>query len=175
MKKKSIFKITLSAIFAAIICAATMIAIPSPTSNGYLNVGDCFVILSAWVLSPAYGVLAAGIGSALSDVILGYAYYAPATLIIKMLMAFMCGIIYRKMNKHNKKTSPISMLVSGLIAEVIMVLGYFLYDSWVLGNAAAAALAGVPGNCAQGVVGVVGSIVIMLALQKTGFNKKLGA
>ncbi len=102
-----------------------MVAIPSPTSNGYLNVGDCFVILAAWVLSPACGLMAAGIGAALSDVILGYAYYAPGTLVIKILMALVCGLVYKKMIKSNKKMQITACAVSGFLAEIIMVSGYF--------------------------------------------------
>ena len=80
MKLKKIQTLASSALFAAIICIATFIVkIPSPATNGYFNLGDCFVILSGLLLSPVYGALAAGIGSALADILSGYAQYAPAT------------------------------------------------------------------------------------------------
>ena len=72
---------------AALTCIATMvIKIPSPL-NGYLNLGDCVVLLAGWMLSPVYGFLAAGVGSALADLFSGYVVYAPATFVIKGLMA----------------------------------------------------------------------------------------
>ena len=76
-----------SALMAALTCAATMvIKIPSPL-NGYLNLGDCIVLVAGWMLTPTYGFLAAGLGSALADLFSGYVTYAPATFLIKGLMA----------------------------------------------------------------------------------------
>mgnify|MGYP004671995547 CR=1 FL=1 len=41
-------KLVFSALMAALVYAATMmIQIPSPM-NGYVNLGDCFVLLSGW-------------------------------------------------------------------------------------------------------------------------------
>ena len=78
-------KIVMAAMLAALVCVATMIVkIPSPL-KGYLNLGDCVVLLSGWILSPVYGFLAAGIGSALADLFSGYVTYAPATFIICLL------------------------------------------------------------------------------------------
>lgn len=66
-------KLVLAAMFAALSCVATMvIQIPSPMS-GYVNLGDCFVLLGGVVLGPVWGFLAGGVGSMLADVILGYA------------------------------------------------------------------------------------------------------
>ena len=84
---------------AALCCVATMIIkIPSPL-KGYLNLGDCIVLLSGFMLSPLYGFLAAGIGSALADVFSGYVVYAPATFLIKGLMALAAFGIYKALNK----------------------------------------------------------------------------
>lgn len=55
--------------------------------NGFVNLGDCFVLLSGWLLGPWWGGAAGGIGSMLADLLLGYGHYAPGTLIIKGLMA----------------------------------------------------------------------------------------
>ena len=64
--KDKLLKICVTAMFAALICVATMlIQIPSPL-NGYVNFGDCFILIAAWVLGPVYGFAAGGIGSALA-------------------------------------------------------------------------------------------------------------
>ena len=45
-------KIVMASLLAALCCVATMIIkIPSPL-KGYLNLGDCVVLLSGWILSP---------------------------------------------------------------------------------------------------------------------------
>ena len=80
-------QIVTAALFAALACVATMvIKIPSPM-DGYLNLGDCVVLAAGWLLAPGYGFLAAGLGSGLADLFSGYAAYAPATFVIKGLMA----------------------------------------------------------------------------------------
>ena len=69
---RRIKKIVVAALLAALVCLATMLfKVPSPM-KGYLNLGDGIVLLAGWLLSPAYGFLAAGVGSALADVFSGY-------------------------------------------------------------------------------------------------------
>ena len=68
MSHESLRKLVQSALFAALCTAMTLvIQVPSPVS-GYVNLGDCGVLLSAWVLGPWYGGAAAGIGSMLADI-----------------------------------------------------------------------------------------------------------
>ena len=51
-------KLVTAALFAALACVATMIIkFPSPL-KGYLNIGDCIVLLCGWMLSPVYGFVA---------------------------------------------------------------------------------------------------------------------
>ena len=87
MENQKVRKLVLSALMAALVYVATsIIQIPSPV-NGYVNLGDCFVLLSGWLLGPWYGAAAAGIGSMLVDLLSGYGHYVPGTLIIKGLAA----------------------------------------------------------------------------------------
>ena len=65
MENQKVRKLVLSALMAALVYVATsIIQIPSPV-NGYVNLGDCFVLLSGWLLGPWYGAAAAGIGSSM--------------------------------------------------------------------------------------------------------------
>ena len=58
MKESKTKKIVITSMLAALCCVATMIIkIPSPL-KGYLNLGDCVVLLSGWMLSPLYGFFA---------------------------------------------------------------------------------------------------------------------
>lgn len=99
MNDKKIRKLVLAALLAALVCVATMVVqIPSPM-QGYVNLGDCFVLLSGWLLGPWYGFAAGGIGSMLADIFLGYAHYAPGTLVIKGVMALVAALMYEKMGR----------------------------------------------------------------------------
>lgn len=60
MKQTKLRTLILAAMFAALTCVATMIIhIPSPI-GGYFNLGDCMVLLSAFVLGPVWGTAAGG-------------------------------------------------------------------------------------------------------------------
>ncbi len=167
-------KMILSALFAALTCVGTMIIkIPTPTL-GYIHPGDGFVILSGLLLGPLWGGLAAGIGSALSDLIGGYFIYVPVTFIIKALSAIVAFVSYRAVSKLFKNKSIISLIVSGLAAEAIMVAGYFLFEIFMLSvvnhtsliAGVASALAGIIPNVIQGVVGIILSSVLYPLLRR---------
>ena len=103
MKSKT-QKIVITSMLAALTCIATMIIkIPSPL-KGYINLGDGVVLLSGWFLSPFYGFLAAGVGSSLADLFLGYATYAPSTFLIKKIMALSACLIFKYFNTEYVKT-----------------------------------------------------------------------
>lgn len=154
-------KLVVTALLAALTTVSTMV-IQIPLPFGYVNLGDMFVLLSAFVLGSWYGVISAGIGSALADIILGYAIYAPGTFVIKGLMAFVAGIIV-KIFSHKCKSKIILYTIAGLVAEVIMVIGYFFYDAVIL-SYSWSALASVLGNLIQGAIGVVLAVMITKVL-----------
>ena len=157
-------RLVYTALFTALTTVATLvIQVPSPMS-GYVNLGDAMVLLSAWILGPVYGTAAAGIGSMLADLLSGYAYYAPGTLVIKCLMAFVAAQVFLVL-KDKVKGKHFAKVVSGLLAEIIMVVGYFGYAGLILGNGLSAALS-IPGNLVQGGFGIVVSTVVYLALSQ---------
>lgn len=167
MKTKNIKLLVLAALFTALTCVATMvIQIPSPMS-GYVNLGDCLVLLSAWVLGPFVGAAAGGIGSMLADVITGYAYYAPGTLIIKALMALVAGLIFRAQAGRNGRGGAAlgARVMGGIAAEAIMIVGYFAYAAVILQNGLGA-LASVPGNAVQAAFGFVAALLLVQILEK---------
>ncbi len=153
---KKTLKLVMAAMFCALSCVATMvIRIPSPM-NGYVNLGDCFVLLGGWFLGPYYGFLAGGVGSALADFILGYGHYVPGTFVIKGLMGLAAALLFKKFGGGTK-----SLVISGFIAEVIMVLGYFGFASLLLGKGLGAARS-IPGNIFQGAVGLIAGTLLYL-------------
>ncbi len=158
-------KITAASMLAAMTCIATMIIkVPTLGTNGYVNIGDAMVLVSAWVMGNPYGALAAGIGSALADILSGYASYAPATAIIKFLMAFAAAVICKAAS--SKKRSRFAAHIAGsIVAEAIMTAGYFLYEATVLGYGLAAS-ASIVSNLVQGGVCMVLANAIIQVLLK---------
>lgn len=166
MKENKIFKIVLSAVFCALVFTMTFIAIPAP-SVGNVNLGDCMVILSACLIGGWYGVFAGALGSALCDLANGYAIYAPGTLIIKALMVVVI-LMARKFVFKNQKS--LSLVVSGVCAEVVMIIGYFIYESLILGYGMGA-LMNIPFNAIQGVINLIVAVVLFATLKKAGILK----
>lgn len=161
MRNINIKKMVFSAMFAAIICVATMV-IQIPIPNGYINLGEAFVLIAGFVLGPLYGGFAAGIGSCIADLI-GFPAYAPATFVIKFLVAMTASYVSKKSKMRFK------YIIASCLGEVIMVLGYFIYESVFVGLRFGA-LASVPFNIIQGAVGAFIAVVIINVLNK---NKTL--
>ena len=72
MKQESkwIYRVTLTAVFAALVFVSSMISVPIPVAIGdvtRIHLGNIFCLLSGLVLGPVGGGLAAGLGSALYD------------------------------------------------------------------------------------------------------------
>ncbi len=172
MRNKKLQLLVMSALLAALVCAATaVIHIPSPM-NGYVNLGDCFVLLCGWLLGPYFGFFAAGAGSALADLLLGYPHYIPGTFVIKGLMAVTAWLLTKVLVKAFRGKVSAARIVSAVGAEAVMVAGYFLYASLLLGKGLAAA-ASIPGNLIQGVCGAISSVLIMEIFDRTGLSEKI--
>lgn len=155
--------IVIASMFAALCCVATMIIkIPSPL-KGYLNLGDCVVLISGWFLSPAYGFAAAGIGSALADLFSGYVVYAPATFLIKGIMALITYLCFNGM--HNKLGNAPSRIIGGAIAEIEMILGYFVFEGFMYGFVPS--VVNIPANGVQGIAGLVIGLILAKIFEKS--------
>ena len=166
MKKNDITRLCMAAMFAALICVATIvIQIPSPI-GGFLNFGDCFILIGAWTLGPIYGFAAGAIGSAMADIITGYAVYAPATFVIKGVIAVLAAVIYRLLCRRESAPKLLCHAVAAAAAELWMMLGYYIYDAVVMGYGFAGAAAALPMNAVQGIVGAAAGCAVITLLSR---------
>ena len=160
MQNDKTINLVKAALFMALITISTVIIrIPSPT-QGYVNLGDCFVILSAWLIGPAYGAIASGVGSLISDIIAGVPYYAIGSFFVKGIAALVCGLIF------SKDKGIGNLIVSSTLCEIIVVLGYFGYSALIIGKGLAAALS-IPGNLIQGALGIILALAIYHLVKNT--------
>ena len=155
-------RIVITALMAAMVCVATMmIKIPSPL-KGYLNIGDCIVLLCGWLLTPGYGFVAAGLGSALADVFSGYITYAPATFLIKGSMSFIAFACFELMNKRLGRLP--SQIIGAVLAEIVMVLGYYVFEGFMYGFIPSAV--NIPANAVQGTAGLILGIILVKVFER---------
>ena len=155
-------KIVIAALITALACVATMIIkIPSPL-KGYINLGDCIVLVAGWMLSPIYGFLAAGLGSALADLFSGYITYAPATFIIKGAMALVAFGCFKLLNKKTGKLA--AQIIGAILAEIVMIAGYFVFEGFLYGFGPS--LVNIPANAMQAVAGIIIGIILIKIIEK---------
>lgn len=158
---KTTKRLVTASLLAALCCVATMIIkLPSPL-GGYINLGDCIVLLSGAVLSPSLAFLSSALGSMLADVLSGFALYAPATFLIKGIMA----LFFSKFGK-GKGGKTIAVAAA---TEAIMILGYLLFESFIYGFVPS--LSNVPANAVQGALGVVLGLILINVFKKTKILK----
>ncbi len=167
---RSVEKLIYTALFSTLVFIGTQF-IKIPLAVGYLNVGDCFVLLSGWIIGGGWAMLGAGIGAGLADLLSGYVIYAPVTVIIKAIMALISFIGYKLVSKRSNRVLTTGYIISGIVAEIIMVIGYYLFEGCLYSfQTAGIALIG---NLIQGAIAIVSSVIMISILEKTKVIKKL--
>lgn len=225
-----------AAIFTAVVCIATVVLkVDIPQTQGYFNIGDSMVYVSALLFGPFVGAFAGGVGSMLGDLILQAPWYAPGTIVIKGIEGWLVGYVSFRSNPLEKwerfwrlftvflgislgytiymlgsvyysvewqftpfgvnvgtvQLDPTFWIIVALLLEALivyvgvrldrrvawygvaiivggaeMILGYFLYEFYVL-NYGYAALYEIPFNIGQTIVGLALAIPIVKTVRKT--------
>ena len=164
MKYKTIKRIALGGILAAAtILLTTLVSIPIPGGLGFVNLGDAGVLTAAFLLGGPWGALCGGAASALSDLLLGYGHYAPATFLIKGGMALVFGLLYRALPNRVR-------VAAFFIASLLVPAGYFLYETILYGAVAAAP--NLLFNLVQGLIGAGIALAVCKISEKTGLRGK---
>lgn len=119
-------ELVITALMTALVFLAGSV-IKIPTVGGFVHIGDCMVFLSVIVLGKKKGALSSGLGMFLVDISGGYYIWAPFTLVIKFVMAYITGFIIEKMNKDDKLVIKFKMIyMAAFIAGgIFMIIGYF--------------------------------------------------
>lgn len=155
MSKKT-QKLALGGMLSALVLLLTsIIKIPVPATGGYVHLGDGMIFLAALLLGP-YAALIGGIGSALADLVGGYFVYVVPTFFIKAAMGGIAGALVRQQ-------APLRNMLVFILAELVMVAGYFFFESTLYGWTVA--LIAVGPNVLQGVFGVIVGMLLSSAVR----------
>ena len=163
MSAKDITKI---AIMAALVFIATFL-IKIPSLNGYTHIGDSMVIISALILGKKKGALAAGLGAALCDLLSGYMQYVIPTFLIKAIMVLIIATISENLINKTK----FAWIFGAIIGSTFQVIGYYLVEAILYGFAGA--IASVPANIIQSIVGITLAVILATVFEKSNILKKL--
>jgi len=121
--------LALTAISTALVAVATIVfSFYVPQTKGFFNIGETMVFTTAILFGPVIGAFAGGVGSMLADILLGYPYYAPATLLIKATEGGMAGFLSRKKPNFSPKSWKAFTFLIGLIIGVsLSTIGVIYY------------------------------------------------
>ncbi|MCS7112885.1 MAG: ECF transporter S component [Nitrososphaerota archaeon] len=128
MKSRRAYFVAISSISTALVAIATLaLQVYIPATRGYFNIGEVMVYTVALIFGPKVGGFAGGVGSALADIISGYGYYAPATLIAKGLEGYIVGYVSR----FKLRVSHRSYRILSLAIPLILTLVFWSISSQV--------------------------------------------
>lgn len=172
MSKHQAKFISVNALAMALVCISTMI-VQIPIPMGYMHLGNVCILLAGAFFGPVTGALAGGLGSAMADLLTGYAVWVLPTLMIKSVMGFAVGYLaWGGFRSIQVRMMSVKTMVSSAAGVVIMVMGYFAAGS-VLSHSIEAGAAQIPGLLMEGILGAVLFFAVGLAFEKAHIGRLL--
>lgn len=184
--KLGLYRLAVTAVFAALVFVSSMISIPIPVAIGdvtRIHLGNIFCLLSGFILGPVGGGLAAGIGSALYDLTNpAYIASAPFTFVFKFGLACICGLIsHAKGHKGEKFSLNVAAAIAGSVTYMVLYLGKGFGEGLLMGNAVEALIPALLTKLGTSSINAAIAVVVSLplcaavrvALKKSGLLAKV--
>ncbi|MBA7571223.1 hypothetical protein ES708_12982 [subsurface metagenome] len=115
------------------------------------------IFFTALTIGPFTALLAGGLGTALADIISGYAQWAPISFVVHGLQGLVIGLLARR--------GGVLYLGMGAAAGTVTMCTGYLLAGWLMVGLGAA-LAEVPINLLQNLAGIIGGVSLHLAVKK---------
>jgi energy-coupling factor transport system substrate-specific component len=161
MRRLDARTIAVLAVMIAVVAVFTRaVVIPIPATNGYINFSDVAIYFASFAFGPWVGLIAGGVGAALADVSLGYAFFAPLTFLAHGLEGFVAGYLGGRTNSLQR------MLLGWAAGTLVMVGLYFLGEVTFMGYSVAQAGTEAPFNLMQNVAGALVGIPLVYLVRK---------
>ena len=163
--------IAFTSVFTALCTVATVFGFSSP--QFYFNLGDTVIMISGVLFGPFVGLVVGGIGSFLADLAV-YPATMFFTLIIKGIEGFIVGFLADVVQKKVKapKLQIVFTILSMLLGGIIMMIGYFISQTFFYGTLATAVIA-LPLDALQAVSSVVLASIVLYALKTIRLKNKI--
>ncbi|MDC7241989.1 MAG: ECF transporter S component [Spirochaetales bacterium] len=164
-KQNLAFRIAAIAVLTALTTVCTMIIrVPVTPTRGYINLADVAIFFTAMTFGPFTALAAGGLGTALADILGGYAQWAPITFFAHGVQGLVIGLIFKTSGTEEKGKMVMALVISFILGTLIMAGTYFVTGGLMYGFGAAATE--IPGNILQNVAGVVLGFPLYLAVKK---------
>lgn len=176
-KRKTItVKLCATAVMAALVFWGSQMQIQIPAIVGFsrFHLGNIMCALSGLLLGPWWGGLAAGLGSALFDVMNpAYIAEAPITFVTKGMYGLVAGLVfvYLFQRRSNYGTEVVSTLCAAVAYIIVYLAKNFFYNNMLLAGLTASAswvamLEKVPSSLFNGAVAVIFAPILGVAINK---------
>ena len=165
------------AVMAALVALGSwiQIQIPSIMGTNRFHLGNVMCALSGLLLGPWWGGLAAGLGSALYDLLLDPTRFAefPITFITKGVYGLVAGAVFFKAFKG--RSNYVNEVIASALAAVSYIVIYlaksFFYNGLLIkgltpGAAWLGVLERIPSSAFNGIVAVIFAPILGVALHK---------
>ena len=166
VQKKSLDprSVSITAVMTAVIFVLTrMVQIPTPV-GGYVHLGDAAIFFASFAFGPWVGAVAGGLGTALADITSGYAQWAFFSFLVHGLQGWVVGVIAKGAYRSGQMLGWTRMLVGIGLGSVIVVLGYFIAGSFLMGMGGA--VSEIPANIIQALSGGLVGAPLYLAVRR---------
>ncbi len=152
--------VALAAVMIAVTAVFTLlIRVPIPATQGYFNFSDVAITFAGLAFGPWVGLVAGGLGTALADVVGGYAQWAPLSFLAHGLEGLLIGYLGRR--------RAFSFILLGwFLGSLAMVGLYYLGGAAILIGDWTVALAEVPVNLLQAAAGGLVGIPLYYAVRR---------
>ncbi len=151
--------LTVTAVCIAMVAVlVASVPVPIPATGGFTHPGAVAEIFVALAFGPIVGMVAAGVGAAIADLVLGFGSFAPLTLIAHGALGLLAGYIGWKKGWSGQ-------IAGWVVGGLALVAVYFIGEATVYGFGMAGATAELPINIFQVALGVLGLLLLRLVKQ----------
>jgi energy-coupling factor transport system substrate-specific component len=116
--------------------------------GGYIHLGDAAIYVASFLFGPIVGTFAAAVGTTLSDLAGGYGAWAPGTFVVHGLQGLVAAFIAWRRGLPR-------MVIAVIVGGAIVVVGYYLFQAYVLREGTGAAALALGANSFQVVAGAL--------------------
>ena len=174
--KKSSKKIIITSFFSSLVIVFTFIKIPIYLGEiaAMIHFGNVMCLLSGLILGSIYGGIASGLGSFIFD-LLSPEYFSSSifSLFFKFLMAFFCGLNYKK--SKNKYKLFISLINGSLIYMILHLTKIFIFNKYILNLSVEASAALLLWSFIVSLFNAILSVIVSKIIYKEVFQRlKIG-
>ena len=184
---KLLVKLCVAAMMAALVFAGNYMRVKIPVSLGgttAFTLANILCALSGLLLGPWWGGLAAGLGSAIFDMLdPEYIVEAPITFVTKGLYALVAGLVLYYLFRNAKEKYGPQLIATACAAVCYMVVysvKVFFYNGMLIQGLPGAdqcwllVLSKMPATVFNGVVAMVGAPILGVAVMKALRSAHMG-